>query len=48
MGETESAIAAIISALAKRLGREPTEDEVYNFIMGDSSTQNYIWNKENN
>lgn len=46
MGETESIMQSIISALADRFGREPTEDEVYDLVMGDAHTQNYIWNKE--
>lgn len=48
MGESDSAMQSIISALAARFGREPTEDEVYDFVTGDSMTQNHIWNKENN
>ncbi|QJD49640.1 hypothetical protein HWD32_gp65 [Gordonia phage Secretariat] len=35
----------IIDRLEERLGREPTEEEVYYFIYGDEETQNTIWNK---
>ena len=44
----QKAIASLMQILATRFGREPTEDEVFDFIMGNAKTRNYIWNKENN
>lgn len=35
---------AIVSALSKRFGRLPTEDEVFGFLMGSQTEQLHIWN----
>lgn len=35
---------AVVSALAKRFGRIPTEAEVYGFLMGSPEERQSIWN----
>lgn len=46
--ETQEVILKdLISRLAHRLKREPTEDEVLEFIMGDTEERTIIWNKVN-
>lgn len=35
----------VIASLMARLGRLPTEDEVYVFVMGSQEERDQIWNK---
>lgn len=42
------AIDEVISRLTKRFDRLPTEDEVFDFILGDGDAREAIWNKEVN
>jgi hypothetical protein len=42
---SDNRIRIIIHRLTARFGRQPTEDEVYDFIMGDEETRLKIWNQ---
>lgn len=37
-------VAEIIDALWDRYGREPTTEEVSQFIIGNNTRRTYIWN----
>ena len=45
MADPYKNLEKIISDLWDRLDREPTEDEVYDFIFGDDNARQTIWNK---
>ena len=47
MSESSLLIGKIVEILENRFGRTPTEDEVYDFIMGSPVNKLKIWNKEN-
>lgn len=44
--EQKEDIKILVQGLAERFGREPTEEEVMEFIMGDQSTRDRIWNSQ--
>lgn len=43
-GSTQDNLGYVIDQLAERLKRLPTEQEVYDFIMGDKEQRMQIWN----
>ena len=40
--DSAATMTQLVVGLAKRLGRYPTEDEVYDFIMGDDEQRTKI------
>lgn len=42
--KTSSALKLITLLLQAKLDRLPTEDELFDFIFGDSETRKKIWN----
>ena len=45
MTTSEQVLHELVLKLETRLGRLPTEDEVYDFITGDDDARLHIWNK---
>lgn len=45
MADGDDKLKLIVLSLHARLGRLPTEDELIDFVNGDSTTRETIWNK---
>ena len=43
MSHMQNAMLTLIRRLSYRLGRVPTDDEVYDFIFGDEAARNAVW-----
>lgn len=46
MSQFKEKLPEIIDRLTERLGRSPTDDEVYNFIFGSEGERLKVWNAE--